>query len=441
MSELKFDPIAPVITCIYSDPSRTLEREAIRQTYFAGLPSPFFFMGGSPGKPRWTGDTLTMNGAGSRTDAAVSEISDLFSCLLDQSAFQYIVILRDSALARLSVLYTFLFSLYSGAERPDYLVARSIQMRTEGGTQTVYDADAGVVLSRCAVEKAAREAQAKSPPSGPARFEAELASALARLGVAPDEIGDVLAIPAKPLSMLGLHYLHNGIAGVTAPENKWLSAGNSLPPTPPAKRGEVLFYCCHQLRFLYLSIPKCACTSMKALILRHDGLNPSEDQEAIHAQLGYAHAPPHAYDARRVDDLAGLSEYLRFAVYRDPVERFVSLYVNKVVQQMGTQDIFTSHFGKSMDAFLDTAEELFASYAMPSIDHHLRPQAYWLNATQLDWIVPLEELRKFMRKHFSVSLPQRNTSKSALERISPLQRSRIMRLYAEDYEINPQWKI
>jgi hypothetical protein len=107
---------------------------------------------------------------------------------------------------------------------------------------------------------------------------------------------------------------------------------NRWAPTHP--KGLHLQFSVASRRFLYCYTHKNACSAMKRVLLATSGRDP----EAWRGTFDFA---PHRCPAR---DRVKMEEFdCRFFIYRDPIERVVSLFNNKFVQQTGHEDIFASY--------------------------------------------------------------------------------------------------
>jgi hypothetical protein len=84
---------------------------------------------------------------------------------------------------------------------------------------------------------------------------------------------------------------------------------------------------CRALPIRYLFIPKCGCTFVKNLIWRLDHGQAYHDPKRIHDVMeGFARA-----SAFGLDEAAIRAEEHAFTILRNPVDRFLSLYFDKVV--------------------------------------------------------------------------------------------------------------
>ncbi len=94
-----------------------------------------------------------------------------------------------------------------------------------------------------------------------------------------------------------------------------------------------LYFLCPQKKFMFLSISKNACTSLKHLLYIEENSRLFEPQgnSGIHEYWGFWERPGRIVDRRNQAVLSQYPDYLRFVVYRDPVERFISTYFNLVL--------------------------------------------------------------------------------------------------------------
>jgi hypothetical protein len=136
----------------------------------------------------------------------------------------------------------------------------------------------------------------------------------------------------------------------------------------------------------------------------------------------------------------------KFAVLRDPLERFLSAYW--YVRAGGGTEVrmdpvfYTrvSHID-SVDALLDYLEERLSNIF--GLDHVLRPQCWYLADEKgeilIDELYVLDgadgALNQAIADLSGKSLPRMNTTSRGSEALSPAQISRIERLYKRDFEL------
>lgn len=133
----------------------------------------------------------------------------------------------------------------------------------------------------------------------------------------------------------------------------------------------------------YHATPKCGCTSVKSMILDSIGESIEGDEDEaileIHKSIG---SPP--FKKFKAD--------YRFCIIRDPVQRFVSGYSNRVL-----------HFGDTPEVGFDEFVENFSHYytTYPRIKHHFLPQVFFIGKkpeyfTNIFWITEMEDVRDFL---------------------------------------------
>jgi len=205
------------------------------------------------------------------------------------------------------------------------------------------------------------------------------------------------------------------------------------------------FFVCESRRFLFISISKNACTTLKHLSYELDTGHPFAcvDPWEIHDHFGYAPVPGCIIDRRDRAQLAQLADYTRFVVYRDPTERFLSAYADKVQPGSVGADFFVKSglIGLPLDPFLDVVQEVLSLRDPLLIDEHLRPQHLCFEPADVDFVVPIQHLTRFLEERFGVAPKRRfNAGRTPPPEATAHQRERIRDLYHRDYEIVPNYQ-
>ena len=68
-------------------------------------------------------------------------------------------------------------------------------------------------------------------------------------------------------------------------------------------------------------------------------------------------------------------------------------------------------------------------------DEHLRPQSFFYEPEDVDWVVPLENLDSFLMKHLDIDTGYRYNKSIQITYLTESQRNMIKTLYRSDYEI------
>lgn len=213
-------------------------------------------------------------------------------------------------------------------------------------------------------------------------------------------------------------------------------------------------YQIHQIRLashklIYIPIPKNACTSIKQALHEIEFGKPFD--ASIREFRMYEEV--HDYYLKRKDaftgrkDLETQDRFTRFAVVRDPVERLLSCYRNRVLD---SGDLYENsktlcRMGLSAEPDLTTFVMYLEQYRNFSskIEHHSRPQSSFLDGSigYLDKIYrmkDLDQLFELLKKDKAdLTLHRRKTggTKIGLENLSDEAFQKLIHFYREDYKL------
>ncbi len=159
-----------------------------------------------------------------------------------------------------------------------------------------------------------------------------------------------------------------------------------------------------QSKLLYVETPKVACTSIKHALMRVDGRDPAtvvsdkaEVSQTMTVHDRHIWRLPSLLDlspAQRASALNGTDGWFSFAVVRDPFERVVSLWTQKVLLSDPTSIKFgidpypvepggpAVELRASFDHFI---EQLQSNWAHLRTDGHFAPQAEAVRADLVDY--------------------------------------------------------
>jgi hypothetical protein len=455
MSELlvmndHFDRESPVVTAVFSCQRRHTQREAFLRWQYRSLPNPTFVVG----EGQESIDNSLVLPVPDRELDALCKVWALYEWVTQNSRFEVMICTYDDCVLHIGSLYCLLFSIWVSPARPSALISEDsgASERGSGGGaylpgMTSHEPDrlssSGLaVLSRGAIEGVLQNGRDRFIRTSGRVGHYSLTSVLSEQGVDVSDLDRTLFSSAVPaLYMGGLHIIQNGSGGEVRPMLREEGIGWS-GRLPGHHYSDVLFFCSHVHKFLFLSIPKCGCTSVKTLIVKDfTECEESPVTDWVHGRLGYAHSPPYVYSVEYPELISDLRHrgYLAFAIYRDPVERLISLYRNKIAEEYGSHDLFRRHFGCDFEMFLRLVESQFETQPLSEIEHHIRPQAHWTTRARLDFIVPIVHLNDFANQVLRAEVTVANSSNSNLVVVSEDQKRRIEALYSMDYEIIPNW--
>lgn len=181
-----------------------------------------------------------------------------------------------------------------------------------------------------------------------------------------------------------------------------------------------------QSRWAAVCISKNACTSLKSAVLNDEGLRIA-GKAAIHETIGYT---PRSRFLLPV--IEGKPEgVLCFAVWRDPVERFISTYRHFALAEFPGR---LASLPKDPEAWIAKAEEELQKPVLEQ-EEHLRRQTGYYSPADVDVIIAIDDLSTWFEGRGWGSLPHLNEAKGEPISFSPAQIEKIRALYSEDYKL------
>ena len=171
----------------------------------------------------------------------------------------------------------------------------------------------------------------------------------------------------------------------------------------------------------YYPIPKCGCTSVKAMIFYTNYGRLPNDKENVH--INY----PTIEGFIRQD----LADY-RFCLVRDPVERFISGYSNRVLHHGDIPFVEFDDFVNNFPKF----------YEVPAIRHHFRPQVDFIGRvpryyTNIFMVHEMKKVSDFLSQIAGrpIPTPHRQTGGASMKPTpTKKQIENIEKIYMHDYK-------
>lgn len=117
-------------------------------------------------------------------------------------------------------------------------------------------------------------------------------------------------------------------------------------------------YTKNSISFVYHPTPKCGCSTMKEVILRANGIDGRWQPKQ---KFPHRYLPCVKFKKKQAN--------VKMCIVRDPVERFVSGYSNRVLFHNDIEPIEFDVFVSKFDKFYKT---------VPIIKHHFTPQAWFI---------------------------------------------------------------
>lgn len=173
-------------------------------------------------------------------------------------------------------------------------------------------------------------------------------------------------------------------------------------------------------------ISKNACTSLKQRVCLDLGVSLSRKEE-IHDHIGYSTSSPFLH-AVALGPPAG---YRTFAVWRDPAERFISVYKHFAIEKHASRIPCSS---LDIDAWIDWVERELQK-PIQTQDEHARRQVDYYSPEDVDVIVTLDDLNEWFYQQGHGHLRAMNRSHAEIVVLTEDQRARIRAIYEEDYKL------
>jgi Sulfotransferase family len=198
------------------------------------------------------------------------------------------------------------------------------------------------------------------------------------------------------------------------------------------------FLACFKRKFLATYISKNGTTTLADYVCFQDF--PSVAVENPHDFIGYVLDIGNRVSTK-VASSAEYRSFVRFAIYRDPVERFLSLFRDKIYKgrkdRMETYGYFANCgiVDAELDEFIDFAERELTKPVLDQ-DQHIRRQSSYYAEHEVDYIVDLQSLDLFFREKLRTPLSRRlNSAEDPRLDLTPAQATRIKSLYERDYQL------
>lgn len=199
---------------------------------------------------------------------------------------------------------------------------------------------------------------------------------------------------------------------------------------------------CGDKKLGYFHTPKCGSrTVLGWLILKQYPYAIVSNSEWFHESRQY----------REYREMQGMNEavnyidfLIRFCIVRDPVDRFMSAFTNRVLFHKRIPNINPNI---TFDEFFDTLEERINTPQYDNFKKHVEPLTYFLgkDPTFYNYIFNIREISKvkdLIEKIYGVTLPNLHLQKSGnIEKPKPSahQIEWIKNRYKMDYEVYGNW--
>ena len=187
----------------------------------------------------------------------------------------------------------------------------------------------------------------------------------------------------------------------------------------------------------FVAIAKNAMTYLKNLAI-HAQYDIYPAHEDVHNLIGYNERSPYLCPVREMKKReTELGKMIKFAVWRDPVERLVSCYKFFCLEKENR------YYFRYLDLYGDNSFDRFMEFVRFELgktnplyqDEHIRRQSDYYSPEDVDYIVPIKFLNRFLEEH-NIPVPQKEANKTTVDfKLANHYIDEIKDLYKNDYKI------
>lgn len=174
----------------------------------------------------------------------------------------------------------------------------------------------------------------------------------------------------------------------------------------------------------FVIIPKNACTTLMALSFKLENQSFNKIHNEVHI------------NNKLLKGFSVNNAYPKVAIYRDPIERFISIYNNRDKHENRCWGNI-SNIGDFINfAKAEQEKSICKTYKSNGCDEHFIPQYKFYNLKDIDIIVQLKDLNSFIKEKLHIINPiNKNKSNGTLEKsqLTVNQIKEIINIYKKDY--------
>lgn len=187
----------------------------------------------------------------------------------------------------------------------------------------------------------------------------------------------------------------------------------------------------------FVAIAKNAVTLLKQLAVYSKTNYKTKNEDEIHQLVGYTERNGYLLSVAKSEELQR-KNIIRFAVWRDPVERLISCYKYFILEKNNRIYFSYLHLYQepSFDRFLEFVRFELSKTDPSYQDEHIRRQSDFYSLNDVDFVVPINKINNFLEEYGVRLLNEKINTTSIDFKLDDLdQINEIKHLYSRDYDI------
>lgn len=199
------------------------------------------------------------------------------------------------------------------------------------------------------------------------------------------------------------------------------------------------FYLIDRKRKLaFVCISKNGCVTLKRSVILDDTGKDIQDEGTLHNLIGYSENSKYLVPIDKMKQFEMThGEYKKIAIYRDPIERFLSVYKFFILDRnYRTYFHYLGFYQKcTLDDFIEFSKRELEKQPLFQ-DEHIRLQSDYYTDSDVDLIIDIKDMTDYLKSEGIYFKDNKiiNKSHSSLS-INSDQRQQILELVKRDYDI------